>query len=212
MRAKYNRKQSPKVVGGQVLRKNNHIKTSKLGYIVDRVRPGKGYKHVVRKKEIHDFIDLIPNWESICKDVESIILDAGDEWADGYYQHQQSEGTGIIWITAWKDELWRELSDEYFIEHKWLLDRLEVINERLVDVVDETQEEIISWRCYFNEAQAKAFTLMHVFLHELGHHVDKMRSKKQDTCKGGENFAEGFANKLFNQIWPSYLQRFGDLY
>jgi len=212
MRPKYNRKQSPKVIGGQVLRKNNHTKTARLGYVVDRVRPGKGYRHIIRKKDVHDFIELIPDWEKICDGVESIILDSGDEWADGYYQHQYNEGTGVIWITAWNDELWRKFSDSYFLEHHWLLQKLKVVNDRLVEIDEETKEEVISWRCYFNEAQAKAFTLLHILLHELGHHVDKMRSRNKDACSGGERFAENYANRNFEKIWPGYLQRFGELY
>lgn len=51
--------------------------------------------------------------------------------------------------------------------------------------------------------------LMHIFLHELGHHVDRLRSKKQNVMLGGEEFAEKYANERFTEIWPSYVKRFG---
>ncbi|MCW8879322.1 MAG: hypothetical protein OQK04_03875 [Kangiellaceae bacterium] len=212
MRTRYNRKQSPKVIGGQVLRKNNHAKTARQGYVVDRIRPGKGYRHVLRKKDIHDFVELIPDWTDICEGIESIILDSGDDWADGYYQHRDNDDTGIIWVTAWNEELWRKLSDDYFQEHRRLIDKLEVVNDKVIEEDEETKEEIVSWQCYFSESQAKAFTLMHVFLHELGHHVDKMRSRNKKACNGGESFAERYANRRFAEIWPRYVERFGELY
>jgi hypothetical protein len=51
--------------------------------------------------------------------------------------------------------------------------------------------------------------LLHVFLHELGHHIDKLRSKKQNLMKGGEGFAENYANQTFKDIWPAYVDKFG---
>ena len=101
MNRPFNRKTSPKVIGGLVQRKNNHKPTAAEGYVVDRIRPGKGYKHVVSKKDIHDFTDLIPDWGEISVGIESIILDSGDEFTDGYYRHYNREGTGVIWLSAW---------------------------------------------------------------------------------------------------------------
>lgn len=80
----YNRKTSPKVIGGLVQRKNNHTRTARLGYVVDRYRPGKGYRHVLKKKDVHDFTDLIPGWDTYSEGIESIILDVGNESYDGY--------------------------------------------------------------------------------------------------------------------------------
>ncbi len=57
----FNRKTSPKVIGGLVQRKNKHTKTARTGYLVDRKRAGKGYRHVLKKKDIHDFTDIIPD-------------------------------------------------------------------------------------------------------------------------------------------------------
>ena len=90
----YNRKTSPKVIGGLTQRKNNHSKTARLGYVVDRQRAGKGYKHVLKKKDIHDFTDIIPEWEKVSIGIESIVIDAGHEYRDGLYRHYKPVSYG----------------------------------------------------------------------------------------------------------------------
>ena len=195
----YNRKTSPKVVGGLVQRKNNHTRTARMGYVVDRRRAGKGYRHILKKKDIHDFTDLIPDWPVISEGIESIILDSGDEFVDGVYRHYSREGTGIVWLSAWPESMWVEFSAEYFHEHRWFFDKLGIAYEKKGE----------DWCCYFTESQARAFMLLHVFLHELGHHVDKLRSRKQNEMRGGEAFAEDYANKTFEEIWPAYISKFG---
>ena len=205
MRPTYNRKTSPKVIGGHVQRKNNHVKTARLGYVVDRLSPDKGYSHVVSKKDIHEFTDLISDWPRVSNGLESIILDSGDYDYDGLYSHYRQDDTGTIWLSAWQLDLWVEFSDEYFQEHQWLFKILGVVFDRKIDPEDNG----IFWFCYFTEAQAKAFMLMHIFLHELGHHVDKFRSKKNSS---GEVFAENYANRRFYELWPAYINHFGNLF
>ena len=203
MRSTYNRKTSPKVIGGHVQRKNNHVKTARLGYYVDRLSPDKGYRHVITKKEIHEFTDLIPDWPKVSIGLESIILDSGDYDYDGLYSHYRQDDTSTIWLSAWEIDLWVELSDEYYKEHRWILKILGVISDQKIDKEDGYK----FWFCYFTEPQAKAFMLMHIFLHELGHHVGKFRSKKRNPS--GEVFAENYANRRFHEIWPSYVNYFG---
>ncbi len=126
-------------------------------------------------------------------------MDAGDEFIDGLYRHYGYEGTGIIWLSAWAESMWVEFNDDYFKEHQWHFDALGVHYEKNVE----------AWCCHFTESQAKAFLLLHIFLHELGHHVDKLRSKNQNIMRGGEEFAESYANQTFKEIWPLYLEKFG---
>lgn len=63
--------------------------------------------------------------------------------------------------------------------------------------------------CRFTIAQARAFTLLHVFLHELGHHFDWL-SRRGAYCQRSEEFAEDFANRFFTSLLPAYFSRFGD--
>ncbi len=51
--------------------------------------------------------------------------------------------------------------------------------------------------------------LTHVFLHELGHHYDRMQTKAKKYAPGGESFAEEFGNRLADKMWPDYCRAFG---
>jgi hypothetical protein len=50
--------------------------------------------------------------------------------------------------------------------------------------------------------------LMDVFLHELGHHHDRVTSKRKKDCGRGEAYAEEFARTMAKRIWPDYVKRF----
>ena len=85
---------------------------------------------------------------------------------------------------------------DYFEEHRPILGRLGVAADPQDDGVE----------CRFTDEQAKAFLLLHVFLHEPGHHVDRMQSKQQSASRRGEPFAERYANELSVVIWPDYIR------
>jgi hypothetical protein len=46
--------------------------------------------------------------------------------------------------------------------------------------------------------------LLHVILHQLGHHGDRMQMTR------GEAFDERYANQMLEAIWPSYVRIFVD--
>ncbi len=50
--------------------------------------------------------------------------------------------------------------------------------------------------------------VLHVFMHELGHHYDRINQKHLDSWKG-EDYAEGFATSRFGQLFPDYVRVFG---
>ncbi len=200
MRPQYNRKTSPKVIGGLVQRKNNHVPTAQRGYVVDRKRPGNGYRHVLKKKDIHDFTDILPDWGAVSEGIEAVVLDAGNEFYEGLYKHYSREGTGVIWLTAWPKDPWLYIDPAYFNAHRLHYDKLNVIYER----------SGTDWSCHFTDAQAKGFLLLHIFLHEFGHHVDRLRSRKKDRTAGGDDFAEAYANRMFEEVWPAYVEKFGE--
>ena len=130
MKQRGNNKTTPKVKNGKVQKKNNHAFTAMEGYVVDRERPCRGFKHVISKKDIHDFIDLIPDWPDIGVGIESIVLDVGGDDFDGLYEHFHHENTGTIWLSAWPQALWVEFENDYFHEHKWHLDTIGVVYEQ----------------------------------------------------------------------------------
>jgi hypothetical protein len=64
-------------------------------------------------------------------------------------------------------------------------------------------------RCRFTPVQARAFQLLHVFLHELGHHRDAVRAPHVGWIVRGESYAEQYANRYAGRIWERYAAAFG---
>ncbi len=56
--------------------------------------------------------------------------------------------------------------------------------------------------CHFSDWQVRAYQLLHIFLHELGHHHDRY-------ADNGEDYAEHYARKYESAIWDRYLVEFG---
>ena len=200
LRGYQRRKVAPKVRDGAVQKKNNHEPTAALGYVLARESPAKGCRHVVTKRDVRLFTSIIPDWHRLAEGIESIVLTSSGRDHDGRYQIFQFEKTGSIELPAWDGDLWQVLSPEYFQEHAELFALLGVASEPHAD----------GTQCRFTLAQAKAFLLLHVFLHEFGHHVDRMESKAQRAARRGEPFAENYANELCAKIWPAYMRVFGD--
>ena len=127
MRKRINRKTTPKVAGGKALRKNNHEETPNYWNTtqdevqIDSEKPGKGYKHFLKKRDIIKFIEIIPNWGIYSKGLDAIVLESGEFGHDGVYYY-----AGVICISAWPKEMHIELSKDYFKDHKDLFERLGV--------------------------------------------------------------------------------------
>ena len=198
-RAYQRRKVAPKVRDGVVQKKHRHLATAALGFVVDRQSPAKGCRHIVTKRDIHEFTSIIPNWSRIREGLEGVVLTRGDD-VDGLYRFYSKDRTGSIEIPAWDGDLWTVVTLEHFEEHRALFQRLAVPFEPKDGGIE----------CRFTLPQAKAFLLLHVFLHELGHHVDRMQSKQQDSSRRGEPFAEQYANTVSSLIWFEYVRVFGD--
>lgn len=199
-RAYQRRKVAPKVKHGAVQKKHRHVPSAALGFVVDRQSPAKGCRHIVTKRDIHEFTSIIPDWSQIREGLEGVVLTCGDDRVDGLYRFYSRDRTGAIEIPAWHGDLWSIFTFEYFKEHRGLLERLAVAFEPKDGGIE----------CRFTLAQAKAFLLLHVFLHEVGHHVDRMQSKQRHSSPRGEPFAEQYANTLSSLIWSEYLRVFGD--
>jgi len=188
-----------KVVNGRTGGKNRHVPTSHKGYVIDRASPGRGYRHVVTKRDLQSFIDLIPDWASLSRRLERITLAEGNAFDDGYYAFYHREKTGAIALHAWDADLWMPLPIAYVSAHQTIFDQLGVSREAGNDRVV----------CRFTEAQARAFILLHVFLHELGHHWDRIHQRHRRITKG-EPYAERFAHRRFEEMLPDYVRAFGD--
>jgi hypothetical protein len=198
MHASFNRRTATKVKDGRVQRKNRQRPTVHEGYVLDRESPGREFHHVVTKRDVQAFIDIIPGWHRFSERLERIVLASPSEGADGQHAFYHREETGAIFLHAWPDDLWRQIAVPYFEAHREILGRIGVSHDRHGDAV----------MCRFTEAQARAFMLLHVFMHELGHHYDRIHQKHLGSTKG-EEYAERFATSRFEQLLPVYARIFG---
>ena len=193
------RKTTPKVKSGRVCKKHNHKLTphywqtpQKLP-VLDRERPGRGYRHLLRKKDIVSFISILPDWDELSIGLDAVLLAAGEFNTSGWYN------LGIVAICAWDRDLWHYVQPRWYRNHKALLDRLNV-------PCFKDQDSI---RCEWTEDTAKAYQLLHIFLHELGHHHDRITTRSRRRCARGESYAEKYALKYERTIWHRYTEVFG---
>ena len=199
MKTTINRKTTPKVVGGKPLRKNNHKltpnywNTIQRDVQIDAYKPGKGYKHFLKKRDILKFIEIIPNWNIYSEGLDAIVLEPGNTGRDGVYYY-----LGVICIAAWPKEMDIEMNKQYYKEHKALFKRLGV----------KSTEKKDYYFCEFNEEQIKAFQLLHILLHELGHHYDRINTRFKHSAARGEKFAEDFAFEHEEKMWNIYEEAF----
>lgn len=194
----YHRLTSPKVINGTVQKKNRHEltptywNTPQKMPVIDKERPGRGYRHLLNRKHILQFIEIIPEWDKLSEGLDAILLARGNYRVDGWY------GRGVIGVCAWERDLWREAPDAYFQAHEECFSRLGVESER------QGKYHV----CQFTEKTARAYLLLHIFLHELGHHHDRMTTKRQTRTGRGESYAEHWAFKHEKTVWDAYLKRF----
>jgi len=194
------RKTTPKVKGGRVQKKNNWSPTTDAVLLAgtavafDRCRPGAGYRHLIRKADLETFIALLPDWDELAVGLRYVVLDAGEYEVCGWHT------PGVVALCAWERGLWIDYYPDFVDEHRWLLDRLgvEVVREHETCV-------IVRW----TETTAKAYQLLHVFLHELGHHHDRMTTRSRSTAARGEPYAETYAERYADRIWDAYEAEFG---
>jgi hypothetical protein len=161
--------------------------------VIDRKRPGVGYRHVLTKRDIVQFIELLPNWQTLAVGLNAIVLASGEDGTDGYH------APGVVYVCAWEADLWREISPEYYADHRDILERLDVQCEEMEN----------GWYlCKFSEAAVRGYQLLHILLHELGHHHDRMTSRLQQRARRGESYAEEYARHYEAVIWLRYLEVF----
>ncbi|MEM1321676.1 MAG: hypothetical protein AAGG75_15570 [Bacteroidota bacterium] len=196
----HKRRTATRVKLGKTKHKNNHRltpnywNTAQKDLIIDVQKPGKGYKHFVKKRDLIQFISIIPKWNCIAEGLDAILLAEGGQDCDGWYNNN-----GVIAICAWEKEQDVLLHASYFEAHQPLFDRL--------NVKYEAQDG--AYYCDFTAQQIKAYQLLHVLLHELGHHYDRINTKSWNKAARGEQFAEQFAFEYESQMLDAYYSTFG---
>ena len=193
-----NRKTTPKVKDGRVQKKNRHEITPNYwdfrqdSLQIDIESPGKGYKHFLKKRDIIRFLEILPNWKEIDIELDAILLAQGGG-PDGWYNN------GVIGICAWDKNKTCSLDKEYFNAHLNLFKRLGLDYEI-------KREGVV---CHFTESQIIAYQLLHILLHEIGHHHDRINTKNKNGTARGEKYAGDYAVKYEKKIWNIYFQEFG---
>ena len=194
-----NRKSAPQVVGGRVQKKNNpeltasYYDTRPPALVIDRQRPGKGYRHVLMQRDIERFLDLLPDWAELSRGLNAIVLAPGEYTTNGWHTR------GVVAVCAWETDLWVDYAVGHYGDHKPIFDRLGVRSHPIDNGV----------MCEFTEAQARGYQLLHILLHELGHHHDRMTTRSRVRASRGEPYAEAYALRYEALIWERYQEAFG---
>ncbi|HWI75197.1 MAG TPA: hypothetical protein VNT55_24760 [Baekduia sp.] len=195
-----NRKSAMRVVDGQVRRKNNWVRDAgdyMVRYqdeiVLDRRDPGSGYRHVLTIADVRAFLDLLPAWDDVAIGLDAIVLDH-DPSALGWHT------IGVVALCSWERDLWwRSCSPEFFAEHREVFDLFGV----------EHAKRGPRYELRWTEEQVRAFQLVYVLAHELGHHRDRVTTRNLGACPRGEPYAEAYARRSMREVWPVYARRFG---
>lgn len=196
---RYQRKSAPKVKAGRVQKKNrwdltpNYYNTPPQNLIIDREKPGEGYRHLLKKKDITEFIKIIPDWNELAKGLKAVVLASGGNGMMGWHDY------GVIGICAWERTIrWEDCHPDFYEDHKEIFDKLNVACRPNGD------GHIVE----FDEASAKAFQLIHIFIHELGHHHDRMTTRSKQGTARGEGYAEDYARRHEDEILKAFRRKF----
>src|SRR5262249_8233012 len=145
------------------------------------------------RKDVFAFIELLPDWEELSLGLWLVLLAEGKENVGGWHF------PGTVAICAWDRELWESVERGFYKDHAALYERLGVPCERPGE----------RWLVKFSESTAAAYQLVHILLHELGHHHDRMTTRSLSRSSRGERYAERYAYAYEERIWESYLRVFG---
>lgn len=195
------RRSAPGVKRGRVQKKNRHGLTEDIwdlppgGVAIVREKPGPGSRHLLKKREVQAFLDLLPDRGTLLKEVRAVVLAREDDDRDGWYLD------GVVALVAWSRPLWQDTDRDWYVDHEELLGRLNVDVEH--DAGDSSTV-LIKWTL----EQAKAYQLLHVLLHELGHHHDALTNRSGVSVRG-EDYAEGWAFRNEAEVWERYTSAFG---
>lgn len=159
-----------------------------------RDRPAPGFRHVLRKRDVVAFLELLEDWEDLGDGLEGIRLAGGEPDCFGWYE------PGLVVVGAWPRSRTILLDEAWVEESLPVLERLEVPIEALGGG---------RRRLHFDDTAARGFLLLDVLLHELGHHHDRMHTQSQYECSRGEPYAMDYAERRTDELWERYLAVFG---
>lgn len=184
------RKTTPGVRDGRVQRKNEWGRTpDRDAPLVIRETPLRGFKHLLTVGDVEAFIELLP--PELMHGIEHVVLSRDTHclgwcWRDTVAVCAWPRELHTWWPASWRDEHWASLQ-LYGVP-------MQVFAGRIL--------------CEFSEEQVRAFQLLRVLTHELGHHADR-KTTGSGRISRGEPFAERFAVQWEAKLWAKYVNRFG---
>ena len=162
---------------------------------VVRKHPGRGYRHVLLARHVRTFVEALPDWPALSVGLNAILLAPAREGCDGFHR------PGLVALCAQPRSLCLLATKVGFVEaHADIFDRLGV-------PIEPTAEGHL---LQFTEGTLRAYQLLHVLLHELGHHHDRMTTRSKRRASRGESFAELYARTHGDRIWSRYFELFPD--
>lgn len=194
------RRSAMRVRDGRVQKKNNwavdrgdYKAWTQAEIRIDRKDPGYASRHLINVAQLREFLDLLPDWDQMTIGLDAIVLDTEQD-AMGWCS------PGVVAVCAWEADLWWDQAYPSWVDdHHAILDTLDVDYERGDDG---------AYHVRWTENQARAFQLLHVLPHELGHHHDRMTNRSKLHIARGEPFAEDYAIRVMNDVFPLYTRRF----
>jgi len=189
------RKSAPGVKAGKVQKKNRTALSPDIyehdfeRIVFHRMRPMKGYYHPVSVTDLKRFIRLIPDWDESFADIRAVVLTSGHEWRAGLYDVRS-----VIKLDAWpkEEEIWVGTTS------RWLVEQMGV------EILDKGDPYV-----RLTPSQVRCYQLLATFLHELGHHADRVGTRRKKDCGGGERFAVAYELRRQQELWDAYVREFG---
>src|SRR4051812_31342446 len=224
--ARMHRRTATRVRDGRVRKKNDwrpardDYRARPPGEIaLERRRPAEWHRHVVSVAQLRAFLPLLPDWEEAAIGLRAIVFD-DDTDCYGWYQ------AGVVALCNWEHDLWAVMAPEDLERERELLDRLEVERVPLeesyfawdlrntlegigLEPAEFSAEKRAMWEVRWTEAQARAFMLLDVLPHELGHHHDRMTTASRRRVARGERYAETYARRTMDAVWDVFVRDFG---
>lgn len=200
------RRTATKVRHGRVQRKNRWTRPVNAagpnGVAIERARPGVGYVHAVTQDEVYSFVQNLTDWPRLSVGLNKIILEPGCSGWYGYYH------SGVIGLRAFYGDLTIVYAPDKKSRDRDFFDMVTVDVEYELDpAADEQKVDRVVY--HLTRPMARAFMLVHVLSHELGHHLDRMTNHLRN-CPHGEPFAYRYEWAQAPHFWRTYLRVFGD--
>ncbi|RYG23660.1 hypothetical protein EON82_13340 [bacterium] len=190
------RKSAPGVRGGKTRKKNRTALSPDIyehefdRLVVQRIRPAKGHYHAVSPTDVRRFAALIPDWETVSEGIRAVVLTPGGDDCFGRYHN-----AGVIKLDAWP-----KVETAYVPPRKeWLMRQLGI----------EEPHDDIGWFLHLSREQVRCFLLMGTFLHDLGHHIDRMTTRSKADASNGEPFAIAYEHRRQRELWEAFCREFG---